>query len=68
MNDLDQLREFLPFLIPLILIQVALLTAALLDLRKQPRTRGPKWLWVILILFVQMLGPIAYFVFGREEG
>lgn len=68
MSELDQVRELLPFLIPLILIQVALLTAALLDLWRRPRTRGPKWLWVILILFVQMLGPIAYFVFGREEG
>ncbi len=68
MNDLDQLREFLPFLIPLIVIQLALLVAALLDLRRRPRTRGPKWLWVILIVFVQMLGPLAYFVFGREEG
>ncbi len=68
MSELNELRELLPFLIPLILIQLALLVAALLDLRRRPRTRGPKWLWVILILFVQMIGPIAYFVIGREEG
>lgn len=68
MNELDELRELLPFLIPLALIQFALLLAALLDLLRRPKTRGPKWLWIILILFVQMIGPIAYFVIGREEG
>lgn len=68
MNELDELRELLPFLIPLALIQFALLLAALLDLLRRPKTRGPKWLWAFLIVFVQMLGPIAYFVFGREEG
>ncbi|GAB4150896.1 MAG: hypothetical protein Fur0021_14100 [Candidatus Promineifilaceae bacterium] len=68
MNELDELRELLPFLIHLALIQFALLLAALLDLLRRPKTRGPKWLWIILILFVQMIGPIAYFVIGREEG
>ncbi len=68
MNELDELRELLPFLIPLALIQFALLLAALLDLLRRPKTRGPKWLWAFLIVFVLMLGPIAYFVFGREEG
>jgi hypothetical protein len=64
---MEQIREYLPLLIPIIIIQLALVVAALLDWVKRPQTRGPKWLWLILILFVQWLGPIAYFVFGREE-
>ncbi len=65
---MEQIREFLPFLIPILIIQLALIVAAMMDLVKRPQTRGPKWLWALLILFVQWLGPIAYFVLGREEG
>ena len=66
-ENMEAIREFLPFLIPIVILQLALIVAALFDLAKRPATRGPKWLWVILILFVQWLGPIAYFVFGRED-
>ncbi len=61
------LQELLPFIWPLIVIQLALLIVALLDLRKRMRTRGPKWMWVLIILFVNIIGPIIYFAVGREE-
>jgi hypothetical protein len=64
---MEPIKEFLPFLIPIVILQLVLIVVALLDLAKRPATRGPKWLWVILILFIQWLGPIAYFVFGRED-
>ena len=63
MNDLNQM---LPFLLPLVVIQLGLVIYALIDLVKREQTRGPKWLWAILILFVQFLGPLSYFVIGRE--
>ena len=57
-------------LIPLIVIQLALLVAALYDLtRPGRRVKGDnKVVWVVIIVFVQMLGPILYFLAGREEG
>ena len=64
---MDQIRQLLPFLIPIALLQLALLVVALIDLARRERTRGPKWLWVLIILFVNLIGPIVYFVFGREE-
>ena len=64
---MDQLIEILPFLIPILIIQLILIVAALLDLSRQSATRGPKWLWVVIILFVNMIGPIVYFVLGRED-
>jgi hypothetical protein len=39
---------------------------ALIDLVRAERTNGPKWMWVPIILFVSMLGPISYFVLGRR--
>lgn len=61
------LSKYLPLLIPILLIELGLLVAAMIDLIKRPRTTGPKWLWAVLILFVQIIGPIAYFIFGRKE-
>lgn len=52
---------------PLILLQILLAVFALVHCLKQEETKGPKWLWVIIILFVNILGPILYFVIGRKE-
>ncbi|WP_107950672.1 PLDc N-terminal domain-containing protein [Lysinibacillus parviboronicapiens] len=52
---------------PLILVQIILMIVALIDLRKIHETNGPKILWVFIILFVNLLGPIAYFIVGRKQ-
>ena len=64
---LDELLKYLPLLIPLLLIQIGLMVFALFDLLKREKTRGPKWVWVLVILFVNFIGPIIYFIVGREE-
>ena len=61
------LMKYLPLLIPLFLIQLGLLITALVDLIKREKTRGPKWMWACIIVFVNMIGPIVYFVVGRED-
>lgn len=68
MEDLIlQLKELLPLLIPLIIIQFALMLVALVDCLKNNRTNGPQWVWIIVIVFVNIIGPIIYFVFGRRN-
>ena len=49
------------------IIQFALLGAALWDLRRRPaeQVRGPKWLWG-MVVFVNYVGPISYFLVGRK--
>ena len=64
---LDQLMKLLPLLIPLFLIQLGLMIAALVDLLKREKTKGPRWMWILIVVFVNMIGPIVYFVVGREE-
>jgi hypothetical protein len=59
--------KFIPLLIPIVLIQLGLEIAAIVDLIRQPSTRGPKWVWVLIILFVNLIGPILYFILGRKE-
>lgn len=54
-------------LLPIIFIQLILMIVALVDWSKQENTNGPRWLWLIIIIFVNFIGPIAYFIFGRKE-
>lgn len=66
-QELQQLLDLAPLLIPIILIQIGLMVFALVDLIRRSKTRGPKWLWVVIILFFNIIGPIIYFVIGRED-
>ena len=63
----DQIMKLLPLLIPLFVIQLILMITALIDLIKRQKTKGPKWMWILIVVFVNMIGPIVYFVVGREE-
>ena len=65
--DTDELLRLLPLLAPLLLIQLALIAAGLIDLARRERTRGPKWAWALVIVLFSMIGPVVYFLFGREE-
>jgi hypothetical protein len=59
--------KYLPMLIPVFLVEITLLVIALLDLLRRQKTRGSKWIWLLVIFFVQMIGPIVYLVLGKEE-
>ncbi|RUT33649.1 PLDc_N domain-containing protein [Paenibacillus zeisoli] len=52
---------------PIIAIQAILVIIALIDLSKTEKTNGPKWMWVLIILFLEVLGPISYFIIGRKQ-
>jgi hypothetical protein len=63
---METLSELLPFLIPIILLQVALMVVALVDLVRRERTRGPKWAWALVIVFFNLIGPVVYLLLGRD--
>ena len=50
-----------------LLAQLALMIWALVDVIKRPddRIRGPKWVWVIIIVFGELIGPIVYLAVAR---
>ena len=64
------LAELLPLLIPLVVLEFALIGVGLFDLtRPSRRVRGGnKLVWGLVIVFVQFFGPLVYFLFGRDEG
>jgi hypothetical protein len=63
------IQDALPFIIPLAIVQVALMLFALYDLtRPERRVRGEnKLLWGLIIVLGQILGSLVYFLVGREE-
>jgi hypothetical protein len=66
--DFDAIKDMLPFLIPVLLIQLTLIIIALVDLVKRKRVKGGnKILWGAIIILVDIIGPIIYLLFGREE-
>ena len=50
------------------IVEVALLAATLVDLRRRPaeQIRGSKRMWTALA-FINFIGPIAYFTCGRRR-
>lgn len=66
-SKMDSIVSNLPIIAPIIIIQLILIVVAIIDLVRIDQTKGPKWLWVIIILFVNIIGPILYFVIGRRN-
>lgn len=52
---------------PLLVLQLVLALVAIIDIVRIHETRGPKWMWVLISLFVNTLGPILYFIIGRKS-
>jgi hypothetical protein len=48
-TPLETLIKFLPYLIPVILLELVLMIIA------------------VVVIFIQIIGPIVYFIIGREE-
>lgn len=68
MSGLEILREYLPFLVPLIILQFILAITALVHVLKNPKYRfGNKIMWIVVVLFIQIIGPVVYFAFGRGD-
>ncbi len=64
---MEAIRPYIPFLIPVIIIQLGLMIFALIDLVRRPAANGPRWLWALIIIVINIIGPIAYFLIGRRE-
>lgn len=66
MNDLN---EMLPFLVPLVIVEFALLAVTLRHiLTHKTYKRGNRALWlVVVIVGMNFIGPVLYFLFGKEN-
>jgi len=68
MQDTTNLAQMLPYLVPFIVLEIALVVFALADLRKRQQVAGGnKWIWVLVIVALQVIGPAIYLFAGRRE-
>jgi hypothetical protein len=64
----QQLTDYLPILIPVIILELVLMITALIHVLRHPHYRfGNKVLWIIIVVVFQIIGPIVYFAFGRGD-
>ncbi len=63
------IQEFLPFLIPLAIAEIVLLAITLRHILTHTHyKRGSRTLWLIVaIVGMEFIGPILYFILGKEE-
>lgn len=68
-QELQMLKEYLPFIIPLVIVQFILLGYTLYHiLTHKNYKRGTRTLWLaVCIVGMNYVGPILYWLFGKEE-
>ena len=68
MNSIEQVREYLPFLLPILLVVLVLMLTALIHVLRHDKYRfGNRILWVIVVIVFSIIGPILYFTIGKGE-
>ncbi|MDY4741879.1 MAG: PLDc N-terminal domain-containing protein [Lachnospira sp.] len=66
---MPNLNEMMPLIIPLVIVQFILLAVTIVHILKHDTyKRGNRILWlVVAIVGMEFIGPILYFVFGKED-
>lgn len=66
--QMETIIKMLPFLVPLILLELGLLIFALIDVIRRQRVKGNnKVIWILIIVLINVIGPIIYLAIGRKE-
>jgi len=64
----EDIVEYLPIIIPLIILQLILAITALVHIFRHPNVRKlSRPLWILIVLFVNTIGPVLYFTMGRGD-
>ena len=67
--NMDTLKEWLPFIIPLVIAELILLAVTIRHILKHPNyKRGNRTIWLLVsIIGMEFIGPILYFTLGKGE-
>jgi hypothetical protein len=65
---MKDLTQYLPFLIPVAILEVGLMLTALIHLIKHKVTRNLNvGIWAVIIIVLEIIGPVLYFTVGRKD-
>ena len=69
MNELSQIKEFLPFLIPIVVIELGLLIYTIRHILTHNSYKvGNRAMWLVIsIVLMNFIGPILYIILGKED-
>ncbi len=60
--------DIIIMLLPLIILQVTLMVISIVLIIKQKTFKyGNQLMWLLIVLLINMIGPILYFILGRKE-
>jgi len=66
--DLNEARDIILAFWPLLILQLGLAIWALVDLIRRKEVKSlSKPIWAVIIILVNFIGPIVYFIIGRGE-
>lgn len=66
--EIQNILQYLPFLIPVILIELGLLVAALIHILRHTTYKiGNRVIWIVVSIFVGIIGPVLYFTIGKGD-
>ncbi|MBC1964288.1 PLDc_N domain-containing protein [Listeria welshimeri] len=60
-------RTQIALIIPVIILYLALLLTAIIDLARNWQTRKNPIIWLLVVIFINIFGPVIYLIFGRKE-
>lgn len=62
-----EFNELLPFLIPLFALQaILMITALIMIIRQKTFKYLNRFVWIIIVILLNIIGPIIYFVLERR--
>ncbi|MCL2679380.1 MAG: PLDc N-terminal domain-containing protein [Dehalococcoidia bacterium] len=68
MNGTINISQLLMLFIPLVILQIGLMIWALVDcVKREYVTGGNKVVWILVIILLNLIGPILYFILGRQD-
>jgi len=65
---MNEIAKYLPFIIPLFIVEIGLLLAALIHILTHENYRtGNRVIWIIVSVCINIIGPVLYFCIGRSD-
>lgn len=64
---MEMMRMLWIVIIPIAIIQFVLFITALVSIVRKKAATNDKMLWILLIIFVGIIGPIVYFAIGAKQ-
>lgn len=64
---MTEILRLLPFFIPLIIIEYGLMIYAIVQLARNEVAYLPKWGWALIIIFINIIGPVVFLIVGKKK-